>query len=93
MGREIASTQNTGTPSTFWSLGAVIEDAGDGRLVISSSSTVDDVGNLRRTLINRHIDEAVNREWPAMAQHGLTLASPPTALIEALQLTVSLRSR
>jgi hypothetical protein len=44
-----------------------------------------------RTLINRHIDEAVNREWPAMAQHGLTLASPPTALIEALQLTVSLK--
>jgi len=47
MGREIGSTQNNGTPSTFWSLGAVIEDAGDGRLVISSSSTVDDVGNLR----------------------------------------------
>lgn len=46
-----------------------------------------------RTLINRHIDEAVNREWPAMAQHGLTLASPPTALIEALQLTVSLSQR
>jgi hypothetical protein len=44
-----------------------------------------------RTLINRHIDEAVNREWPAMAQHLLTLASPPTALVEALQLTVSLK--
>ena len=44
-----------------------------------------------RTLINRHIDEAVNREWPAMAQHRLTLASPPTALVEALQLTVSLK--
>ena len=39
------------------------------------------------TLINRHIDEAVNREWPAMAQHLLTLASPPTAL----QYTVSLK--
>ena len=30
-----------------------------------------------RSLINRHIDEAVNREWPAMAQHLLTLESPP----------------
>ena len=44
-----------------------------------------------RILISRHIDEAVNREWPAMAQHLLTLASPPTALVEALQLTVSLK--
>ena len=44
-----------------------------------------------RTLINRYIDEAVNREWPAMAQHRLTLASPPTALVEALQLTLSLK--
>jgi hypothetical protein len=43
-----------------------------------------------RSLINRHIDEAVNREWPAMAQHRLTLASSSTALIEALQLTLSL---
>jgi hypothetical protein len=28
-----------------------------------------------------------------MAQHLLTLASPPTALVEALQLTVSLKSQ
>jgi len=40
------------------------------------------------TLVNRHIDEAVNEEWPAMAQHRLTLASSPTALLEALQLTL-----
>jgi Protein of unknown function (DUF4239) len=43
-----------------------------------------------RTLINRHIDEAANREWPAMAHEHLTLATLPTALVEALQLTVSL---
>jgi len=30
----------------------------------------------------------VNEEWPAMAQHRLTLASSPTALLEALQLTL-----
>ena len=44
-----------------------------------------------RTLINRHIDEAVNREWPAMAHQRLTLAALPTALVEALHLTVSLK--
>ena len=43
-----------------------------------------------RTLINRHIDEAVNREWPAMAHQRLTLATLPTALVEALHSTVSL---
>ena len=34
-----------------------------------------------RTLINRHIDEAVNREWPAMAHQRLTLATLPTAFL------------
>jgi Protein of unknown function (DUF4239) len=43
------------------------------------------------TLVNRHIDEAVNQEWPAMAQHRLTLASSPTALLEALQLTLLMK--
>src|SRR6516165_10160599 len=41
-----------------------------------------------RTLINRHIDEAVNQEWPAMAQHHLTLSTLPTHLVEALRLTL-----
>jgi hypothetical protein len=44
-----------------------------------------------RTLINRHIEEAVNREWPAMAHQHLTLGTLPTAMVEALQLTVSLK--
>ena len=44
-----------------------------------------------RTLINRHVDEAVNQEWPAMAHHSLTLASLPTHLVEALQLMLSLK--
>jgi Protein of unknown function (DUF4239) len=44
-----------------------------------------------RTLINRHIDEAVNREWSEMAHERLTLATLPTAPVEALQLTVSLK--
>ena len=44
-----------------------------------------------RTLINRHIDEAVNQEWPAMAHHSLTLSALPTHLVEALRLTLSLK--
>src|SRR6516225_2749724 len=44
-----------------------------------------------RTLINRHIDEAVNQEWPAMAHHSLTLADLPPHLVEALRLTLSLK--
>jgi hypothetical protein len=38
-----------------------------------------------RALINRHIEEAVNREWPAMAQQRITIATLPKDLIEALQ--------
>ena len=44
-----------------------------------------------RTLINSHIEEAVNRECPAMAHQRLKLATLPAAMVEALQLTVSLK--
>jgi Protein of unknown function (DUF4239) len=40
--------------------------------------------------MNRHIEEAVNREWPAMAHGDITLTSLPAHLIKAQQLTVSL---
>jgi hypothetical protein len=42
-------------------------------------------------LVNRHIDEAVNKEWPEMAQQRATLATLPTALIEALHETLALK--
>jgi Protein of unknown function (DUF4239) len=42
-------------------------------------------------LINRHIDESVNKEWPEMAQQRATLAALPTALIEALHDTLRLK--
>ena len=35
-------------------------------------------------LINRHIEEAVNKEWPEMAQQRETLSTLPTAMIEEL---------
>jgi hypothetical protein len=43
-----------------------------------------------RTLINRHIEEAVDREWPGMAHQHLSLATEPTHLVEAMKLTISL---
>jgi Protein of unknown function (DUF4239) len=42
-------------------------------------------------LVNRHIDETVNKEWPEMAQQRATLATLPTALIEALHDTLALK--
>ena len=42
-------------------------------------------------LINRHIEEAVNREWPAMAQQQAALSTLPAALIEALHDTLNLK--
>jgi len=44
-----------------------------------------------RALMNRHIEETVNREWPAMAHQRLTLASLATHLVEAQRLTVLMK--
>ena len=44
-----------------------------------------------RALMNRHIEEAVNREWPEMAHERLTLASLSTHLVEAQRLTVLMK--
>jgi hypothetical protein len=41
------------------------------------------------TLVNRHIEEAVNREWPMMAQQHATLTDLPASLIEALTSTLA----
>jgi len=43
-----------------------------------------------RTLVNRHIAQAVNDEWPKMARHGLSLKDLPESLIEALKTTLAL---
>jgi hypothetical protein len=44
-----------------------------------------------RTLVNRHIEEAVSREWPAMARHGLSLKDHAAHLSEALKVTLALQ--
>jgi hypothetical protein len=43
-----------------------------------------------RTLINQHIDTAVNQEWPDMARQRATLAALPTHLADALNATLAL---
>src|SRR6476469_7673127 len=41
-------------------------------------------------LVDRHIEEAVNEVWPAMAHHRASLSNVPTALIETLYYTLRL---
>jgi positive regulator of sigma E activity len=43
-------------------------------------------------LINRHVEEAVTSEWPAMAQQRATLSTLPSALIEELHVTLGLKA-
>src|SRR5437867_1881563 len=43
-----------------------------------------------RALIGRHITEAVNEEWPAMAHQHATLTVIPASLAEALHLAPAL---
>lgn len=42
-------------------------------------------------LINRHIDDAVNNEWPAMAHQRATLTTLPTPLIQELHDALAMR--
>jgi len=43
-----------------------------------------------RNLLQRHVDEAVSTEWPAMAKQAATLKVAAPALSEALRLVLSL---
>ena len=43
-----------------------------------------------RRLIRRHIEEAVDQEWPMMARHTATLAIIPQPLAEAARVTLAL---
>ena len=44
-----------------------------------------------RVLVRRHITEAVDEEWPAMASQDATLTAVPASLAEALRLALALR--
>jgi hypothetical protein len=70
---------------------AVTSGASALRAVVLLAGTFPDEQKARiYSLINRHIDEAINREWPAMAQQHASLSTLPAALIEALHITLFL---
>jgi hypothetical protein len=70
---------------------AVATEASALRAVVLFAETLPDEQRMHfRALVNHHIEEAVNREWPAMAHQHLTLTSLATHLVEAQQLAVSL---
>src|SRR5262245_21777744 len=71
---------------------AVTTEASALRAVVLLAGTFPEEQRTRiYTLINRHIEEAVNKEWPRMAQQRETLSTLPTHLIEALNNTLDLK--
>ena len=70
---------------------AVATEASALRAVVLLAGTFPEEQKARiYTLINRHIEVAVNQEWPEMAHQQTTLSPLPTALIEALHEAIAL---
>jgi hypothetical protein len=71
---------------------AVATEASALRGVILLAGAFPDEQRMRiYALVNRHINESVNKEWPEMAQQRATLSALPAALIEALNDTLTLK--
>src|SRR4249920_1032420 len=71
---------------------AVATEASALRAVVLLAGTFPEEQKTRiYALINRHIDVAVNQEWPEMAHQQATLSPLPTALIEALHEAIALK--
>ena len=72
---------------------AVATEASALRAVVLLAGTFPEEQKTRiYALIDRHIEVAVNKEWPAMARQRATLSTlPATALIEALHDTLALK--
>jgi Protein of unknown function (DUF4239) len=69
---------------------AVETEASALRAVVLLAGAFPDKRTSIYALVNRHIDESVNKEWPEMTRQRVTLATLPTALIEALHDTLAL---
>jgi Protein of unknown function (DUF4239) len=64
---------------------AVATEASALRAVVLLAKTFPEEHKTRiEALISRHIEEAVNKEWPEMAQQQETISTLPTALVEEL---------
>jgi hypothetical protein len=71
---------------------AVATEASALRAVVLLAGTFPEEQKARiYALINRHIEIAVNQEWPEMAHQQATLSPLPTALIEALHEALALK--
>jgi Protein of unknown function (DUF4239) len=71
---------------------AVATEASALRAVVLLAGTFPEEQKTRiHALIDSHIEKAVNEEWPAMARQQATLSTLPTALIEALHDTLTLK--
>lgn len=68
---------------------AVAEEASALRsVVILSDDLPSPLGVRMRALVRRHIESAVNEEWPAMEEQRANLSAVPTALADALRLAI-----
>jgi hypothetical protein len=80
-----------------WSSGdraavAVSEEASSLRAVVLLSSEFPGETEARmRNLVDRHIEDAVTKEWPQMAEHGATLAVVPQPLADLQAMALGLR--
>jgi hypothetical protein len=71
---------------------AVATEASALRAVVLLAGTLPEEQKTRiHALIDHHIEKAVNEGWPAMARQRATLSTLPTALIEALHDTLTLK--
>ena len=72
---------------------AVVSEASALRAVVLLAETFPEEQKTRiHALIDRHIEDAINKEWPAMAQQRATLSTlRANALIEALQDVITLK--
>jgi hypothetical protein len=71
---------------------AVATEASALRAVVLLAGTFPEEQRTRvNALVNRHIEEAVQREWPAMAEHRANLSTLPSALIEELHEALALK--
>ncbi len=71
---------------------AVNREAGALRAVVLLADAFPGDAQARfRTVVTRHINEAVTKEWPAMAHQHVTLTMIPAALAEGLRLAFELK--
>jgi hypothetical protein len=60
-------------------------------IVLLAEHLPDEQKSRLRALVNSHIEEAVQQEWPAMAEQRATLETLPQALVQCLDVTLNMK--